>query len=468
MTSPSRSTRPARSGASRRQRRRFSGAAFFDLDRTLLAGASGPVISQALRTVGVISGEPNPLEPLLFRLYDLFGENSPTMFVTRHASRAARGWPVESVRAAAALAAPTLADNVLPYARREIEQHHAEGRAVVLATTTPRQILEPFAELLGFDDVIATNYGHDGDTFDGRVIGEFVWGRAKARAVAAWAAEHGVELGDSSAYSDSYYDVPLLSIVGRPHAVNPDPRLAMIAVLRRWPIRHFDLPSGVPKVGWVEPQRLILNLARAELMPWVRFQVHGVRRIPESGPAIIVGNHRSYFDPIAVGHLLARRGRPARFLGKKEVFDAPVVGDVARAMGGIRVERGTGSDEPLPRHGGGARRRRHGGDDAAGDNPARLRVLQPGAQGPLGCGTACCRNRRAGDPCWALGNRTCLAAFVAVAERDHDREPAHRHDAGGQASRSGVPLGGARHRTHHGGDHVAAPARGASAPRAHR
>jgi len=295
----------------------------------------------------VISGEPNPLEPLLFRLYDLFGENSPTMFVTRHASRAARGWPVESVRAAAALAAPTLADNVLPYARREIELHRAEGRAVVLATTTPRQILEPFAELLGFDDVIATNYGHDGDTFDGRVIGEFVWGRAKARAVAAWAAEHGVELGDSSAYSDSYYDVPLLSIVGRPHAVNPDPRLAMIAVLRRWPIRHFDLPSGVPKVGWVEPQRLILNLARAELMPWVRFQVHGVRRIPESGPAIIVGNHRSYFDPIAVGHLLARRGRPARFLGKKEVFDAPVVGDVARAMGGIRVERGTGSDEPL-------------------------------------------------------------------------------------------------------------------------
>ncbi len=122
----------------------------------------------------MISGEPNPLEPLLFRLYDLFGENSPTMFVTRHASRAARGWPVESVRAAAALAAPTLADNVLPYARREIEQHRAEGRAVVLATTTPRQILEPFAELLGFDDVIATNYGHDGDTFDGRVIGEFV------------------------------------------------------------------------------------------------------------------------------------------------------------------------------------------------------------------------------------------------------------------------------------------------------
>ncbi|NLA36744.1 MAG: 1-acyl-sn-glycerol-3-phosphate acyltransferase, partial [Actinobacteria bacterium] len=68
---------------------------------------------------------------------------------------------------------------------------------------------------------------------------------------------------------------------------------------------------------------------------------------PESGPAIIVGNHRSYFDPLALGVTFAKRGRPVRFLGKKEVFDAPLVGDIARALGGIRVERGTGSDAPL-------------------------------------------------------------------------------------------------------------------------
>jgi putative phosphoserine phosphatase/1-acylglycerol-3-phosphate O-acyltransferase len=62
---------------------------------------------------------------------------------------------------------------------------------------------------------------------------------------------------------------------------------------------------------------------------------------------ILAANHRSYFDPVAVGMAIARVGRPARFLGKKEVFDAPVVGEIARAMGGIRVERGSGSDEPL-------------------------------------------------------------------------------------------------------------------------
>jgi putative phosphoserine phosphatase/1-acylglycerol-3-phosphate O-acyltransferase len=69
--------------------------------------------------------------------------------------------------------------------------------------------------------------------------------------------------------------------------------------------------------------------------------------VPRTGPAILVGNHRSYFDPLAIGYLLAKAGRPVRFLGKKEVFDAPVVGQVVTALGGIRVERGTGSDEPL-------------------------------------------------------------------------------------------------------------------------
>jgi putative phosphoserine phosphatase/1-acylglycerol-3-phosphate O-acyltransferase len=92
---------------------------------------------------------------------------------------------------------------------------------------------------------------------------------------------------------------------------------------------------------------VLLALARPELMPYVRFDIGGTERIPSRGPAIVVANHRSYFDTAAVGMTVARAGRPVRFLGKKEVFDAPVVGQLARAMGGIRVDRGTGSDEPL-------------------------------------------------------------------------------------------------------------------------
>jgi putative phosphoserine phosphatase/1-acylglycerol-3-phosphate O-acyltransferase len=87
--------------------------------------------------------------------------------------------------------------------------------------------------------------------------------------------------------------------------------------------------------------------AQPQLIPWVRFDIEGLDNIPLEGAAIVVANHRSYFDGLAVGYLLGKRGRTVRFLGKKEVFDAPLVGDLAKAFGGIRVDRGTGSDEPL-------------------------------------------------------------------------------------------------------------------------
>ena len=205
----------------------------------------------------------------------------------------------------------------------------------------------PLAAAIGIDDVIATRYGERDGAYDGTVDGHFVWGPGKLAAVRDWAAEHGIDVDRSWAYSDSIYDLPLLSAVRHATAVNPDPRLRIVAALRRWPSMHFDVPSGVPKLAGIEPQMALQMLAQPALFPWVRFDIDGIERIPKDGPAILVGNHRSYFDPLAIGFTIARVGRPLRFLGKKEVFDAPVVGQIATAMGGIRVERGTGSDEPL-------------------------------------------------------------------------------------------------------------------------
>jgi len=218
---------------------------------------------------------------------------------------------------------------------------------VVMATTTPVDLVRPLADRLGFDDVIATRYGRRDDRLDGTIDGLFVWGKGKAQAVAQWASAHDIDLGRSYAYSDSYYDVPLLSIVGYPFAVNPDPRLIGIAALRRWPVLHFDVPEGIPKILGIEPQKALMLMAQPQLFPWVRFELDGVDKLPDEGAAIIVANHRSYFDPLAIGFLLARHGRPVRFLGKKEVFDVPIAGEIAKAIGGIRVDRGTGSDAPL-------------------------------------------------------------------------------------------------------------------------
>lgn len=322
-------------------------AAFFDLDRTLLAGASGPMFSTMLKRVGVIPDRAIPGEGLLFKFFDVVGETVPSMIATRQMARAAAGWDRSLVQEAGRLAAQGLVHEVPGFAKALIARHQEEGRRVVMATTSPHDLVAPLAEALGLDDVIATRYGELDGRYDGSIDGYFVWGPGKLAAVRAWALEHGVDVARSYAYSDSVYDLPLLSAVRFPTAVNPDPRLRVVAAVRRWPTQHFDVPAGVPKLAGIEPQRLLQVLARPELFPWVRFDIDGVERIPATGPAIIVGNHRSYFDPLAIGMVMARAGRPVRFLGKKEVFDAPVVGQITTALGGIRVERGSGSDEPL-------------------------------------------------------------------------------------------------------------------------
>ena len=314
-------------------------AAFFDLDRTLLKRASGPMITEALVEAGVVPDRSIPGMKLVYRWNDLVGESLPLMALARGAALMSKGWSTEAVRTAAKSAADQLETMIAPYARALIDEHRDAGRPVVLATTTPYDLVCPLAERLGFDDVIATRYAEDGGTFTGGLAGEFVWATGKRNAVRRWAEQNGVDLRASYAYSDSVYDVPLLTAVGHPVAVNPDPRLQAIAVLRRWPVRHLDVPPGVPKFAGMEPFDVVRAFARPELMPYARFEFEGLDRIPKTGAAIVASNHRSYFDPLAIGLAVARAGRTPRFLGKKEVFDAPVVGQLARAMGQIRVDR---------------------------------------------------------------------------------------------------------------------------------
>ncbi|CAN5843020.1 hypothetical protein BH23ACT2_BH23ACT2_05090 [soil metagenome] len=322
-------------------------AAFFDLDRTLLTGASGPMFSTMLKRVGVLPDRSIPGEGLVFKFFDVVGETLPSMLVTRQMARAAGGWDRSLVQEAGRLAAERLVEEVPGFAKALIARHQEEGRRVVVATTSPHDLVAPLAEALGVDDLIATRYGEADGRYDGSINGFFVWGPAKLAAVRAWASDNGVDVAASYAYSDSIYDLPLLGAVKFPTAVNPDPRLWVVASLRRWPRQFFDVPEGVPKVAGVEPQRALQVMARPELFPWVRWDIAGVEHVPSEGPAIMVGNHRSYFDPLAIGMVMARTGRPVRFLGKKEVFDAPVLGQISSALGGIRVERGSGSGEPL-------------------------------------------------------------------------------------------------------------------------
>jgi putative phosphoserine phosphatase/1-acylglycerol-3-phosphate O-acyltransferase len=325
------------------------GAAFFDLDRTLLAGASGEVFSEAMQRAGLSSG-PFPGERFLFGLFNTIGETLPSMALARQAVTLAKGRSRADVQQAAKSAVEELLEIVQPFAEIVFAEHREAGRPIVLATTTPYDLVKPFADALGMDDVIATRYGVAGDgTYDGTLDGPFVWSAGKLAAVEEWSERNDVDLEESYAYSDSVYDTPMLAAVGHPVVVNPDPRMVLMAAARRWPTLNLDVSPGVVKVPVIglELQQLAQRLNIPAAYPYARFDIKHVARIPREGPAILCGNHRSYFDPAAMSILISKAGRPVRFLGKKEVFDAPVVGQIAAAMGGIRVDRGTGSDEPL-------------------------------------------------------------------------------------------------------------------------
>jgi putative phosphoserine phosphatase/1-acylglycerol-3-phosphate O-acyltransferase len=313
-------------------------AAIFDLDRTILRGASGPLINQALEELGLRSAK-LPGETLLYRAYDLFGENLLGMALARAAAFAVRGWSVDRLRAAGRAAADLLVDHVAAYAPALLADHAREGHILVLATTTPEDLVRPLAERLGIDEVIATRYAWSDGVYTGRLDGGFVWALGKLQAVRRWAGQRDVDLKESFAYSDSVNDVPLLASVGHPRAVNPDAALHALALVRRWPVMHLDVPPGVPTLAGIEMFDIGRLVVRPELFPYARFDVAGVENIPDEGPFLLVANHRSYFDVAAIALVVEAKGRPVRFLGKKEVFDAPIVGQIARALGGIPVER---------------------------------------------------------------------------------------------------------------------------------
>jgi len=257
------------------------GAAFFDLDRTLLSGASGEVFSSAMRTAGLVSRSV-PGERFLYSIFNTIGETLPSMALARQAVSLAKGRSRAAVQEAAVSVAPQLVARVQPFAAALFAEHRAVGRPIVLATTTPYDLVKPFADLLGLDDVVATQYGVNADgTYDGTLSGPFVWSAGKLTAVREWADRHATDLSVSYAYSDSVYDTPLLAAVGHPYVVNPDPRMVLMAAARRWPILHLDVPPGVAKVPVIglELQRIGLSFANPRLFPYAKFEFSGLENM---------------------------------------------------------------------------------------------------------------------------------------------------------------------------------------------
>jgi phosphoserine phosphatase len=152
------------------------------------------------------------------------------------------GWDVEQVRA---IVAETLHDLIRPMVFAEatelINWHLANGRDVVIVSSSGTEVVEPIGEMLGATDTIATRMVIE----DGHYTNEiafYAYGQTKADAIQQMATERGYDLSACFAYSDSITDVPMLSTVGHPYAVNPDRELRRTAVAEGWPVLDFDTP----------------------------------------------------------------------------------------------------------------------------------------------------------------------------------------------------------------------------------
>jgi len=118
------------------------------------------------------------------------------------------------------------------------------GRDVVIVSASGTEVVEPIGELLGADDVVASRLEIEDGKYTGE-ISHYVYAEEKARAIHDLAEERGYDLAECYGYSDSITDVPMLEVVGHPHAVNPDRELRRVAAARGWPVLVFTKPVAL-------------------------------------------------------------------------------------------------------------------------------------------------------------------------------------------------------------------------------
>jgi HAD superfamily hydrolase (TIGR01490 family) len=218
-------------------------AAFFDLDKTIVARSSPLALGRSFFREGLISRS-FFLKSLYAQLmFQLMGADEVKMErMRREAAKMTEGWEQDRVRQVVTeVLEEVISPLIYSEALERIHDHRAAGRLVCIVSSSPQEIVEPMARMLKIDHCIATRPR----VVDGRYTGEldfYAYGPHKAAAIQALGEELGLDLGGSYAYSDSATDLPMLELVGNPVAVNPDKALRRIAIEREWTIEAFQNP----------------------------------------------------------------------------------------------------------------------------------------------------------------------------------------------------------------------------------
>jgi HAD superfamily hydrolase (TIGR01490 family) len=217
-----------------------AGAAFFDLDRTLIKRSSVLALAGTFRRRGLISRLDLVKSALWQVLFVLRGASAERVrSAAEEGMKILNGFSVAEMQHLVGDAMETvLRPLVYEEPLRLVERHRARGERVYIVSATLQEIVQHIADDLGFDGAIGSTCEIVDGVYTGRTL-RAAHGVGKADALRALAAAEGFDLAESTAYSDSYSDVPFLEAVGHPVAANPDRKLRRIAGQRGWPVVDF-------------------------------------------------------------------------------------------------------------------------------------------------------------------------------------------------------------------------------------
>ena len=216
-------------------------AAFFDLDKTVIAKASMVALGPEFHARGLLRRRTLVRGLFLQILFMRFGASEERLAkIRRSVLKITKGWDHDEVRTLVAETLNEIMEPLIYSEALELIRHHQEaGDEVWLVSSTPGEIVEPFAEILGITGSISSKAMIDEN---GKFTGEmefYAVGENKAVAMNEVATDRGINMADSFAYSDSETDIPMLLAVGHPFAVNPDRTLTKVAHENEWPILSF-------------------------------------------------------------------------------------------------------------------------------------------------------------------------------------------------------------------------------------
>ncbi len=237
-------------------------AAFFDLDKTIIAKSSTLAFARPLSKAGILSRRSLLKAGIAQAYYSMFGADHDQLErVREELGDMTKGWSKLEIEQ---LVEETVDEVVSPLVFAEalaiIDEHRRANRRVVVISSSPVEVVAPLGKYLGIDEIIGTRPEIDEDgLYTGR-LEFYAYGPGKAEAMVELAERDGISLQDSYAYSDSITDVPMLEVVGHPVAVNPDKELRDVALERDWLIVEFQrpvtlrtrlatLPKPVPVIG---------------------------------------------------------------------------------------------------------------------------------------------------------------------------------------------------------------------------